>query len=65
MNASDENIDCVGMKRRIQDELRKKWGSTPWSERNQRVRAAAMADRHLARHARPRVDGGRTDENDY
>lgn len=51
-NHQDQSINCVEMKHRIQDELRSKWGNTPWSERNRQIRAAAAQDPTLSRHAR-------------
>lgn len=62
-NASKQpgtSINCVEMKRLIQEELRAKWGNIPWSERNGLVRAAAATDAHLSRHVHPHERQGAT-----
>jgi len=60
-----QSIKCVEMKHRIQDELRIKWGDTPWSERNRQIREAAAQDPALSRHARKGDDhrAGHDDSN--
>ena len=44
-----ETIDCVAMKHEIQQRLRERHGSRPWSERNAEVRESLRGDPHLSR----------------